>query len=149
MENHLKSIQDLIKEKGLDALIVTNSTNIFYLTGFKGLSPTEREAVLIVCRSKPSTLVTAKLYQAEALQLASTDLQVKITAERKEVQDAIKNVLSAFKKVGIEERDIKLAEYIKYRKILKGKKLVPTKKLIEEVREIKTPAELANITKEL
>lgn len=147
MESRLKTIKNLIKEKRLDALIVTNPTNIFYLTGFKGLSPGEREAVLIVCRSKPSTLITAKLYQNEALKLASAYLKIKITVERKEVQDALKNVLSTFKKVGIEEQDIKLAEYINYRKVLKGKKLIPTKNIVEEVREIKTPKELVNIKK--
>ena len=145
MENHLKSVQALIKEKGLDALIVTNPVNIFYLTGFRGLSPTEREAVLVILKTGPAALITARLYGQEAQKLASPTLQIKITAERKEVQDALKKVLSTFKKVGIEQQDIKLAEYIKYRKILKGKKLIPTKNLIEEQREIKTSEELANI----
>lgn len=147
MQSKLGQIKNALAEKNLDAAIVTNPTNIFYLTGFKGLSPQEREAILIVSKSKPSTLITAKLYQNEALKLASANLQVKITAERKEVQDALKNTLSAFKKIGFEEQDLKFAEYIKYRKILKGKKLIPTKNLIEELREIKTLEELANITK--
>ena len=109
--SRINSVQTLLKKEKADALLVTNPTNIFYLTGFKGVSPTEREAILIVCRSKPSTLITAKLYQAEAQKLASPGLQIKITAERKEVQDALKSTLSAFKKVGVEEQDIKLAEY--------------------------------------
>ncbi len=147
MQSKLGQIKNALAEKNLDALIVTNPTNIFYLTGFKGLSPTEREAVLIILKTKPATLITARLYQNEALKLASTTLQIKITAERKEVQDALKNVLSAFKKVGVEEQDIRLAEYIKYRKLLKGKKPAPTKNIVEEIREIKTPEELANIEK--
>lgn len=147
MENHLKSVQNLIKEKGLDALIVTNPTNIFYLTSFKGLSPTEREAILIVSRTKSSTLITAKLYQNEALKLASTNLQIKITAERKEVQDALKNFLSSFQKVGFEENDLKFSEHKKYHKILKGKKLMPVKNIVEEQREIKTAEELTNLIK--
>lgn len=147
MQSRLEKIKQVLAEKNLDALIITNQTNIFYLTGFKGLSPTEREAILIVSKIKSSTLITAKLYQNEALKLASTNLQIKITTERKEIQDALKNFLSSFQKVGFEENDLKFAEYKKYHKILKGKKLSPIKNLIEELREIKTPEELANITK--
>ncbi len=49
----------------LDALIVTNPYNILYLAGFKGISDTEREAVLIVAKSD-LVLITARLYQTEA-----------------------------------------------------------------------------------
>lgn len=147
MENRLKTIQGLIKEKNLDAAIVTNPTNIYYLTGFKGLSPQEREATVIIFKSKPTILIAPKLYQNEALALSSDYLKIEITEERVQYQKALKVHLSASSKVGLEEHHLTLAEYIKFKKLLKGKKLAPTGNLVEKLRETKTPGELANITK--
>lgn len=36
LEQRLKQCQKLMAEKGLEALLVTHLTNIYYLTGFSG-----------------------------------------------------------------------------------------------------------------
>src|SRR3989344_5292934 len=61
MQNRLGDLAKKIKEKNLDGFIVTNPVNIFYLCGFRGISPQEREAYLIF--SPRPTLITARLYQ--------------------------------------------------------------------------------------
>src|SRR3990167_1065019 len=87
--NRLINFQKTLKAKNLDGFIVTNPVNIFYLTGFRGISPTEREAILVTM-PKCSTLITARLYQTEAARLKSKNLDVKIAAERNEINQFIK-----------------------------------------------------------
>src|SRR3989344_1895617 len=119
----------LLKDNKLGALLVTSPINIFYLTDFKGVSETEREALLILRKPK-SILITAKLYQAEAKKASSDTLNIKIAAERNEYENFIKDSLRGIKKIGFEPHDLKYAEYKKFRKYQKGIKLIPTKNLI-------------------
>lgn len=76
MTNRLTEFTKLLAQHKLDGFIVTNPVNIFYLTGFRGISPTEREAIVVI-RSHldkgtaltNATLITARLYQNEARRL--------------------------------------------------------------------------------
>ena len=52
----------------IDALLVTNPVNIFYLTGFQGIAPNERESYLLVTHSK-MYLMTNALYLEQAKNL--------------------------------------------------------------------------------
>ena len=51
--------------QSLDALLVTDPTNIYYLTGFMGLAPDEREAYVLVTQDK-LYLFTNPLYREQA-----------------------------------------------------------------------------------
>ena len=141
----------LLEDNSLDALIITNSYNILYLTGFKGISDTEREAILIVTRSVIMTLITAKLYQTEAKKLKNKDLNIKIARERSEMRRMIFTVLkgkqSASRRIGFEETNLTVAELNNYKIQLPGKVLIGTKDLIENLRMIKTADEIKKIEK--
>lgn len=100
MADNLARLVNILEEKKLDGLIVTNPTNIFYLSGFKGLSPTEREAILAVSNNF-ATLITARLYQTEARLLASSRLRIKIVDERNQILTNIKNLFKTAKRVGL------------------------------------------------
>ena len=165
MYNRLVKFQKALKKQNLDGFIVTNPVNIFYLTGFKGISPAEREGILVF--SPKATLITAKLYQAEALKLRSPKLKIKIADERNKILDAISKVLKgktkvglpadlstkdlssveALAKVGFEEQDLKYLEFKEFKKTLKNTRLVPCKNLVEDLRIIKSPEEIKSIEK--
>lgn len=148
MPDRFKNLQATLAAKRFDGFIVTNYHNIFYLTGFRGVSPTEREALLVVTRND-STLITARLYQQEASKLSSRDLKVKIAAERNEInkfiQESIRGSTPKSGAVSVEEHDIKYSEFKEFKKLLKGKKLIPATNLIEDLRVIKTEDEIKNI----
>ncbi|MCD6322494.1 MAG: aminopeptidase P family N-terminal domain-containing protein, partial [Clostridiales bacterium] len=38
MKNRIKKLQDVIKEKNLDAMVITSRPNTFYFSGFTGSS---------------------------------------------------------------------------------------------------------------
>lgn len=146
------TLSHLLQESNIDAMLVTNPVNIFYLTGFKGVSPTEREALLVLKKPK-SILITSKLYQAEANRLSSGSLEVKIAAERNEYENLIKDSMQTglpaktLAKVSFESHDLTYAEYKKFKRFTKGEKFIPTKNLIEDLRSQKSQEEIAHIGK--
>ena len=140
----LHKFQKKIKEKNLDGFIVTNPVNIFYLTGFKGISPTEREAILIATPNF-AVLICPKLYRTEALKLKSPKLKIKITDERNRMLDAAEQLLSKAKNVGLEEANLTYSEFRHFKKELIGKKLIAHKNLIEEMRVVKLEDEFKKI----
>jgi len=146
----------------LDALIVTNSYNILYLSGFKGISDTEREAVLVAKGSKSSksvkgfkgnttrsnlVLITARLYQTEANKLKSAKLDVKIASERDQTQKFLFEALKNSQKIGFEKDNLTVGEYEKYKNLLPGKDFIACENIIENLRQIKTKEEIAKIEK--
>lgn len=136
---------DFLKGANIDGFLVTSQINILYLTGFKGVSQTEREALLIL-RQPKNILITAKLYQLEAKKLASDNLEVKIASERNEYETFIKQSFGNLERLGFESTNLTHAEHKKFRKYFKGK-FVPTEDLIEKLREIKSAVEIENITR--
>ena len=145
MQNRLGDFARKLKEKNLDGFIVTNPVNIFYLCGFRGISPREREAILVF--SPKAALITAKLYQAEALKLSSAKLKIKITDERNRMLDTAKQLLSKAKNVGFEEANLTYSEFKHFKKELIGKKLIAQKNLIEGMRAVKQDEEIRKIEK--
>ena len=142
----LYKFQKIFKKKNLDGFIVTNPVNIFYLSGFRGISPTEREALLIVT-PRSAVLICPKLYQAEAWKLQSAKLKIAIVDERNKMSELIAKILKGAKTVGFEEGDLKFSEYCHYKKQLKEAKFVPVKNLIEEMRAVKQDEEIKKIEK--
>ena len=148
---NLESFRKQLEKLKLDGFIVTNHFNIFYLCGFRGISPTEREAILIF--AKDPTLITASLYQTEARRLSSTHLSIRIVKERNQIFELAKKLFKAglptgaLAKVGFEEEDLKVSELREFKKTLSSVKLVPTKNFIEDLRIIKSAEEIKRIEK--
>lgn len=173
MTNRLSDFQKILKQNGLNGFIVTNPVNIFYLTGFHGLSPTERESILVF--NPKAHLITARLYQREALalKLKSPSLNIKIARERNEIFKFFEDLLKKSKRVGFEEGNLTFLEHKNIRVILSpernrrtknlkidpsvallpqddrggGAKLVPFRDLVEKQRMIKAADEIAKIEK--
>ena len=130
--------------KTLDALLITNPTNIRYLTGFTGAAPEEREAYVLVT-DKETYLFTNSLYLEQANSLAGiTVIQISrenpIAKEVKRICEILK-----VKKLGFEEENLTVAEYVRLTEQLPGVRFVATKNTIEESRQIKRADELASI----
>lgn len=50
-KKRLETIRDKLIKHRLDAILITNSYNLTYLTGFTGLSPEEREGYLLITKN--------------------------------------------------------------------------------------------------
>ena len=146
-KDKLGEFKQILEDQNLNGFIVSNPINIFYLTGFRGLSQTEREVYLVF--SPNATLIAPRLYQNEALKLQSKNLKVKIDTERdgllQRVGAAVKRPKSVRPKIGFEKNDLKYGEY---QGLLSKKiKLVPYADLVESMRAVKTADEIARIEK--
>lgn len=131
--------------QNLDALVVTNPTNIFYLSGFRGFSETDTEAILVL-KNDVSTLVTAKIYTNEAKALESKELKVIIVPERHLIEERTIELVGNAKRIGFEQNHLVYSFYKKLKEKVSGK-LVPTEDLIEFQRMIKSADEIKNIEK--
>ena len=146
-KDKLGEFKQILEDQNLNGFIVSNPINIFYLTGFRGLSQTEREVYLVF--SPNATLIAPRLYQNEALKLQSKNLKVEIDTERdgllQRVGAAVKRPKSVRPKIGFEKNDLKYGEY---QGLLSKKiKLVPYADLVECMRAVKTADEIARIEK--
>lgn len=139
----LANFKKILKTKGLDGAIITNPTNIFYLTGFRGMSETERESVLVL--TPKATLIAPRLYQNEARKLQSPNLAVEIVVERHLMAELAKDLLIKCRKIGFEANDLRFGEYQFFKKSLK--KMAGYPDLVEQMRLVKTAREIAKIEK--
>lgn len=140
-----QNLFQVLKEQKLDGFIITNPINIFYLTGFRGVSPTERESILVFAGSS-ATLIAPALYQAEAKSLNAKGLKIKIVRERNQIFELTKKLLIKSKRIGFEAEDMTVSELKEFRLDSKSK-FVPTKNLIEDLRLFKTLDEIEAIEK--
>ncbi|MBI5619548.1 aminopeptidase P family protein [Candidatus Gottesmanbacteria bacterium] len=146
---------------GLDVLLITNPTNIRYLTGFVGVDARERESYVLLTKDTVY-LFTNSLYKEAAQKLSNPTNPtnnpmtcVEISREEpfsKKLTEILKRSHLALQgetlqgiRFGFEETDLTVAEYNKLKQELKNVMLVPTKNRIEELRMIKRSDEIANI----
>lgn len=123
-------------------MLVTNPTNIYYLTGFKGLSPQEREALAIVQDDK-ITLIAPKIYQTEVKKLKN--INKVIVSERTQLFPKAIEILKGKLQIKFESEDLHFSEYQYLSTSLS--QLDPTLHFYENLRTQKTPSELKKIKK--
>jgi Xaa-Pro aminopeptidase len=127
--------QDLIKGK-LDALLVTNPVNIFYLFGIA-----EEECFALITRKK-TLLYVSILNYPEVRRLVKAG-GISIISNREEVSRCLKSF--AVRKIGFESNNLTVRSLSIWKKMICQAKFVPTIDLIENLRLIKDKDEIALI----
>ncbi|OGY25313.1 MAG: hypothetical protein A2Z11_03085, partial [Candidatus Woykebacteria bacterium RBG_16_43_9] len=137
----VKRLQHKLKEKELNAFLVSAKSNRFYLTGWQG----DEESGFLLLTPKGKYLITDSRYTEHATNL--TDFQIVETNEG--IGPALSKLaqLHKLKRIGFESHDISVFTISRLKKFLKGTKLVPVAHLVEELRSIKDETEIANIQK--
>ncbi|MDO9572689.1 MAG: aminopeptidase P family protein [Candidatus Omnitrophota bacterium] len=142
MNSRLKSVYSQLKQRGLDALLVSLPANISYLVEFLS-----RDSYLLVSE-KENIYFTDSRYVEEAKNFLTNNAQLK------ECNGSVfKHIASAvidlgFKKLGIEERYLPFAEFNKIKEYAgEGFDLIPTHSIIEDKRQVKDAGEIAKIRK--
>lgn len=134
----LKQLRKKMRLLAIDHLLLTNLTNIAYITGFVGT-----DGVVIV-HPRGATLVVDSRYHLQAREQESILRVVK--AQGRPFDTALK-ILQARKGecVAFEAKVVSFAQHQELRRKLKGKKLFGTTNLIEDSRMIKDTHEIAAI----
>jgi len=142
MNPRLKSIHSVLKQRGLDGLLVSLPANISYLT--ESLS---RDAYLLVSL-KENIYFTDSRYIEEALVFLKDNATLKECNGYVFTHIAQAAVKLGLKNLGFEERNLPFAEFVKVKEGARGKfNLIPTHSIIEDKRQLKDSQEIIKIRK--
>ncbi len=144
MNSRIKLLQKCLAGQNLDALIVTNPANIFYLTGVNNFD-SEKGFLLAVFQNK-WRLVSSLFYQNRINDVVPSKNIIYVPRGRSILESAAKTIGNK-KNIGFEREDISYARFEIFKKSLRGKKLVPVSGMIEQFRQIKSAEEIALIKK--
>jgi Xaa-Pro aminopeptidase len=136
-ERRQERVVESLAERGLDALLVTDLTNVRYLTGFVGTN------ALVVLSPERRLLFTDSRYLVAARAQTSG---VEIVDAGRELLDRVAAALRESApggKVGVEAENMTLARHERLRAAVDGVVLEPTAGLVESVRVRKEPEEIA------
>jgi Xaa-Pro aminopeptidase len=132
-EGRVSRLRDEFETTGVEALLVTNLTNVRYITGFSGTN-----GQVVVGRDTVS-FFTDPRYRARASQLVH-GADVSIYANK--LTDLLGDHLDGVRRLGVEGSSMNLLERDELAQALPGVELVTTKGMIEELRRVKEPEEL-------
>lgn len=134
--DNFKRVEDILKKRSIDGLLISNGNNMRYISGFAGATgylyiSEKRHAVITDSRYTIQAEIEAKGYEI-------------ITIGNGGYEDAINDILRTeqIEKLGFEAEDILFAKYQILKEKLKVNELIPVADDISLLRRIKTPKEL-------
>jgi Xaa-Pro aminopeptidase len=134
-DKRIERLRAVMREEKLDALLITNSFNRQYMTGFTGSSG------YVLLTAGRAILLTDFRYMTQAPQQAP---HFEVVEHRPKVAETVLDILRAEKidRLGFEQEDLSYGTYLSYADVLKGITLVPTDRMVERLRMVKDPDEL-------
>jgi len=144
MEQRINKLQQTLASGKMDALIVTNPANIYYLTGINNFD--SEKGFLLVIAENDWKIITSRFYQNRVETAVSQNRVVYV-----ERGDSMSKNAATFigdrLRVGFERGDVSYAQFEVFKTAFRKKKLVPAGGFIEQMRQIKDETELALIKK--
>jgi Xaa-Pro aminopeptidase len=140
LTDRIKALRSSLSKNLLDGYLVSNEINMLYFSGAVGATalwiPLEGENLLYVYPTNfESVKATVKNCQVECVK-RSEDPYRKLTEKIRGRR---------LKRIGFDTLNV--TSYLATKKALKGTRIKPFSKLVQDLRSIKTPAELASIKK--
>ena len=132
-------------ELKMDAFLVSNFYNIFYLSDFKTLTENEREAWMLVTAKKIYLFTDDRYIKSQSSNLKAQKLKL-LTPKNGLIRHLQEIFIEENIKVcGVEANDLRLIEFQHFIKHIKETRFIPTEKLIIKLREIKENDEISKI----
>lgn len=141
--DRLAKIRSFLVGQQAQAMLISSPSNLYYLAGFVCLSPTEREAYVLVT-PKAAYLITSPLYAGDGDQF-SKDIILKTTESSFSFADIVDLICKDehIKTIGIEDHNLTVNEYHE----LLDKKLSLVPIYLRGLRMKKTIQEIAAVEK--
>lgn len=135
--NHVKEMQQLLQEDGLDGLLITGQTNVAYVSGF------ECQDALVLLTADLALFLTDGRY-GEAARAAISHMTVEEVTAGKSYSLCIREVLLEKQKprLGFEEAELSVLDYLMWQEKLEAE-LIPAQRLFTRARLVKNEAEQA------
>lgn len=141
-QERIKKIQERLGGEKLDAFLVSNPSNIFYLTGFRGVLK-EREFLLLISKYGWEIIVP-EMY---ILEVEKKTHNLSAAKERGGLFLKAIEGLKSYRGIGFEKDDLKYGEYEKLKKNLINRKIFPISGFCEDLRKIKNKEEIKLLRK--
>lgn len=132
-----KNLRAFLKRERLDAILITDPLNVFYLTGFTG-----GDSWLFVSRER-TVLISDPRYELQIAEEAP-DIEAIVRRTPTTMFGAVKALAVSAMKVGIESDSITLGEFSRLTQSADAE-WVPVSQAVERLREIKDRGEIAAI----
>jgi Xaa-Pro aminopeptidase len=144
MNDRIKELQKFIGSEKLDAMIVTDPANIFYLTGMSNFDP-QKGFFLLIFQNK-WRLISSLFYQ-KRIHGVIPNANAVYVPRGESISGYMAKEFADLAAIGFEREDLSFARYELFKKVLRGKKLIPVSGAIEKFRQIKTDDEISLIKK--
>ncbi len=131
-------LREAFEELEIDAIVVTNLTNIRYLSGFTGSA-----GVFVVTESAETLITDARYDERSHIELSASACSARIEITR-ESDKVVATLLDGRSRVGAEADSITWAGLTRLRECLESD-LVPTKSVVEGLRSVKDDDEVRAI----
>ncbi len=139
MNQRTKKLLCLLKEKDLDAMIVTDSSNRRYLSYFTGSA-----GVLYISPKRQVLLTDFRYIEQATKQCPDYNIQ---NHQAKGLLPLLKELMDQdqVKAIGIESNHVTYAQYEEYKTAFGDIAIVGTQSIVENLRQIKDPEEIENL----
>ena len=129
-----------LKKQPIEALLVSDETNVSYLTGFTG------DSSFLLIGKEICTLISDGRYTTQIAD-ECPELDVYIRPQTETIVVAAAKVVKKAKlqKLGVEADHLSLAQFEKLKEEVKGLEPLPLSGMVEELRQIKDAEEVAEI----
>jgi Xaa-Pro aminopeptidase len=133
-------LRDALDGASCDALIVTNLTNVRYLTGFTG------SAGFLIVTGDDAVLITDGRYETQVVeQVAASGAPVTVEVTTNAQREVAIGAIGERSRIGLESHSVSWAQQRSYQTWFTTAELVATDLLVEELRVTKDAGELARI----
>ncbi len=138
IQKRLALLKKGLKDIALDSILVTNRTNVAYLSGFAG-----HDSVLLITRNENFFITDSRYIEEAENTLSGFCVKLVESSTYETVSGIIKSL--RLKKIGFEAMDLPYGVAARLYKLVKGPKLFPVKDMVEDIRSVKDPGEIASI----
>src|SRR4030067_2013208 len=142
LRQRVSEVRARLKERSLDALLISSVINRFYLTAWQG----DVESGFVLVTHEKNFIVTDSRY-TEHVSRETNGFEVVETSEG--IGPTLVDLFgkNRLKRVGYESHDLSVFSYQRIKKFTKGAKLVPVAHLIEDIRAVKSNDEISKLKK--
>lgn len=141
------AVKTLLKKNKISALLVTNKTNIRYLSGFTGSS-----GFLLLTKTKPILFTDSRYFEGASYTVPrffKLENVSKLWKNKELLKEHWQKTLKKFriKNLGFESESIQYRQFKKFKALSNKVKFIETSGIIEEIRSVKEPDEIKKIKK--
>lgn len=139
--SRLPRLRELLPEAGCDALLVSDLTNIRYLTGFSGSA-----GIVLVLPDETLFVSDGRYGEQASEELGGAGVEARIEITTNTQKEVISEAAAGIARLGLEADAVTWGQQRRYsQEWFGGAELVPTENLVEGLRRIKDDGEVARI----